>query len=220
MRWQAAVAASSEKPVSSWHRFHRHLWHAGCWESLQSTQGYSHVFYSTMWWLFFYRLLRVKAYPPLLHPPPKKRFPVTGIMSEECGPVPFPLHLCFCPALNGPFLSLPPERRIWVCLYVGRQSGTQTHSAHSAVSLAQSVPVIPRVQRLLSPDLWPFLPRVPRGRKTGLTGGQREKERKKDWKKERKDTGTFKQRKTEYVRDTEDREKNRWGKKHSKSNKK
>lgn len=54
----------------------------------------------------------------------------------------------------------PLERRIWVCLYVGRQSGTQACPALS-LRLFLSVQVVLHVQLVLSPDRWPFLPQVP-----------------------------------------------------------
>lgn len=81
-----------------------------------------------------------------------------------------PLRLRFCAPLNGPFLSLPPERRNAVCLYVGRQSGMNTrpvHSVHLYLSVCSNHSACPA-----GPEPWSMTfsfssPWTLRGRKEG-----------------------------------------------------
>lgn len=111
---------------------------------------------------------------PPLHP---KWFPVNGIMSKEGRPVPFS---AFVRLWMGPFSLCPPQWRVWVCLYVGRQSGTLHVRSARCVSIFLSVPVILHVQLVLSPDLWPFLSQVPEQSEEGRRGRQKVREREKD----------------------------------------
>lgn len=110
--------------------------------------------------------------------------PWTEKISCKCRPVysmhatPVPLYLHLCPTLKALFLSVDRERRIWVCLYVGRQSGRQTHPACFTVSVVPSVPVILPVQLVLSPDLWPLFS-LSRKRKWERPRGERVREGKK-----------------------------------------
>lgn len=95
---------------------------------------------------------------PLLHP---KWFPVNGIMTKECRPVPFPYIWAFVRLWMGSFSLCPLSGGSgFVFMWGGRVARIHVRLALSA-SIFLSVPVILHVQLVLHPDLWPFLSLVP-----------------------------------------------------------